>query len=282
MRGAPARTRPAFPIRRFHAHRDGPSPPTASLHIAPAHASLNHGHAGNGRLSPARHHHALCERPHGILAEASISHALEHHHRYRCDAFRRTPGTLRTCGRNVSPFPHRIQSNASSTSTPCPAPRETQTTPAIPCPAPRETQTTPATPCPAPRETQTTPATPCRAPRETQATPACPPRALRETQTTRATRKTPICSDSYEAWAAPVSPPPPTPQARAVRVSPASPSPQARAAPLSPARSSPRGSARPRLPVRSEAQTAANWLHDGLYRSRAPHCRFDAPASTRP
>lgn len=144
------------------------------------------------------------------------------HHRYRCDAFRRTPGTLRTCDRSTSRFPHRIQSQVPSA-------------PGL-----------------------------CLIHDETQTTPACPPRALRETQTTRATRKTPICSDSYEAWAAPVSPPPPSPRAGAAPVSPASPPPQGRAAPLSPARSSPRGSARPRLPVRSEAQTAANWLHDGL------------------
>ena len=202
-----------------------------------AHLS-NHGHAGNGRLSPQSHRRTI-PLPVGGPPRRPFPwhrHAHRGHHRYRCDAFRRTPGTLRTCDRGVSRFPRRIQSKVPSTPSLCLIRDETETT------------------------------------------PACPSRALRETQTTRATRKTPICSDSYEAGAVPVSPPPPPPQTRAAPVSPpppspragaapvspASPPPQGRAAPLSPARSSPRGSARPRLPVRSEAQTAANWLHDGL------------------
>ena len=121
------------------------------------------------------------------------------------------PGTLRTCDRSASRFPHRIQSQVPST-------------PGL-----------------------------CLIHDETQATPACPPRALRETQTTRATRKTPICSDSYEAGAAPVSPASPSPQARAAPVAPPPPTPQAGAAPVAPPPPSPQARAAPVAPPPSVA-----------------------------
>ena len=74
-----------------------------------AHLS-NHGHAGNGRLSPQSHRRTI-PLPVGGPPRRPFPwhrHAHRGHHRYRCDAFRRTPGTLRTCDRGVSRFPRRI------------------------------------------------------------------------------------------------------------------------------------------------------------------------------